>query len=336
MYLPTQGAQRLLPPGKGEWSIVMRSNTTPLSGPVLVFLLGYLISPVLVGTHAMAGSTRPVAPRFLLWPSRSDGNLNSSEEMRYINLEYSKNAGRALAQHPLLEKATKIMLCNSSVTDRDLRALRRAHRMKKLALNYTFITGHGLQHLKDCRELELLSLNNCAKIGDDGAAYIARLPNLKFLFLAGTGITDKGLRQIGKLKTLRFLDLSNTKVTGTGFAGRGMFRSLTGLFVCGSKVGDLGLKEIAVLPSLSYLDCSDTPVTGKGVAALTRSKTLRHVVLTGTDLDDSDIHIIAELGKNLQSIILVRTRITPEGARMLRKRCPGLEVLYDPRLRLRP
>ena len=54
------------------------------------------------------------------------------------------------------------------------------------------------------------------KPGDDDLVAIERLPNLEFLYLEGSPITDAGLKHLYSLKKLRMVTLSNTNVTQKG------------------------------------------------------------------------------------------------------------------------
>ena len=62
-----------------------------------------------------------------------------------------------------------------------------------------------------------LSLS-ATKITDAGLKEVAKLQELKKLFLFKNQITDASLKELAKLKKLKFLSLANTQVTEAGVA----------------------------------------------------------------------------------------------------------------------
>ena len=89
-----------------------------------------------------------------------------------------------------------------------------------------------------------LILNGTKKVTDAGLKGVAKLTQLKGLYLEGTEITDAGLKEVAKLKQLNFLALNLTQIT------------------------DAGLKEVAKLKQLRFVNLEDTKVTKAGVDQL--------------------------------------------------------------------
>jgi hypothetical protein len=77
------------------------------------------------------------------------------------------------------------------------------------------LTDAGLEHLKDMKSLEFLSLRN-ANCTDAGLENLKGLSNLQFLDLVNTDVTDAGLEHLKGLSQLNRLDLWDTKVTKEG------------------------------------------------------------------------------------------------------------------------
>ena len=61
-----------------------------------------------------------------------------------------------------------------------------------------------------------LILNGTKKVTDAGLKGVAKLKQLKGLYLEGTEITDAGLKEVAKLKQLKVLGLLNTRITDVG------------------------------------------------------------------------------------------------------------------------
>ena len=89
-----------------------------------------------------------------------------------------------------------------------------------------------------------LILNGTKKVTDAGLKGVAKLKQLKGLYLEGTEITDAALKEVAKLKQLNFLALNLTLIT------------------------DAGLKEVAKLKQLRFVNLKDTKVTKAGVDQL--------------------------------------------------------------------
>ena len=89
-----------------------------------------------------------------------------------------------------------------------------------------------------------LILNGTKKVTDAGLKEVAKLTQLKGLYLEGTEITDAALKEVAKLKQLNFLALNLTQIT------------------------DAGLKEVAKLKQLRFVNLEDTKVTKAGVDQL--------------------------------------------------------------------
>ena len=92
-----------------------------------------------------------------------------------------------------------------------------------------------------------LILNGTKKVTDAGLKGVAKLKQLKGLYLEGTEITDATLKEVAKLKQLNFLALNLTQIT------------------------DAGLKEVAKLKQLRFVNLEDTKVTEAGVAQLQKA-----------------------------------------------------------------
>ena len=103
----------------------------------------------------------------------------------------------------------------SSIKDDDLRTLDQFSHLRWVRLDETPVTDAALIHLKDCRELKLLSLYG-TRVSDAGMAHLAGMNNLEELWLGKTDVTDAGVLQLGSLAKLKTLALHRTNVTDAG------------------------------------------------------------------------------------------------------------------------
>jgi Leucine-rich repeat (LRR) protein len=70
----------------------------------------------------------------------------------------------------------------------------------------------GLAHIKDCKNLTHLSLDE-TKISNEGLTNLKGCKELRTLMLAGTKVGDAGLAHLKDCKNLTYLSLSGTLVT---------------------------------------------------------------------------------------------------------------------------
>jgi hypothetical protein len=129
------------------------------------------------------------------------------------------------------------------IQDSDLAELAIHHRLRILKLGSTDITGVGLSHLVNSKELVMLGLRG-TKVDDEGLSHLGQLKHLRSLLLAGTAVTDAGLVHLEGLDQLQELGLSDTAIT------------------------DEGLRVLRRLPSLALLHVSDCAITREGAEEL--------------------------------------------------------------------
>ncbi|MEN1678848.1 MAG: c-type cytochrome domain-containing protein [Planctomycetota bacterium] len=86
-------------------------------------------------------------------------------------------------------------------------------------------------------------------------------PNVAWLDLGRTKVTDDGVRGLATLINLSRLHLENTAVTDAAMGSIAGLKRLEYLNLYGSKVGNPGLAELAALPKLSRLYVWQTGVT---------------------------------------------------------------------------
>lgn len=161
------------------------------------------------------------------------------------------------------------------------------------------------------------------KASDDDLDGVARLTNLRELYLSRTQITDEGLRRLSSLAALQKLDVVDT----AGLARLKAFPQLEELYLTGTQVTDAGISHLAPLRELRNLDVFDTPITDRSLRTIASLHKLQRLGLSGTKVTDASLGPISRLG-NLREIFLEKTRVTEAGVRSLRARMPHATVYY--------
>lgn len=96
-------------------------------------------------------------------------------------------------------------------------------------------------------------------------------PQVFWLDLQGTAISDAGLASVAKCRSLERLHLNRTAVSDAGLAQLKTNASLTYLNLVGTGIGDAGLAHLAGLKQLERIYLWQTKVTDAGVAALSKA-----------------------------------------------------------------
>lgn len=112
-----------------------------------------------------------------------------------------------------------------------------------VALRYPGLTDDDLAILADCPDLIWLNVHR-SDVSDKGLVHLTGLKKLQRLRLDESGVTDGGLASLAGLSELHTLNLSRTGIT------------------------DAGLVQLARLPKLVTLDVQRTHVTETGVQRL--------------------------------------------------------------------
>ena len=121
--------------------------------------------------------------------------------------------------------------------------------------------------LRSSPEIEWLNLNG-TEITDEVLADVAAMPRLFNLCLANTAITDAGLAELATAKKLRVLTLSGTAITDEGLHHLSALTSLTALNLPNTRITDDGLKQLNGMTQLERLMVSETAVTPDGYRQL--------------------------------------------------------------------
>jgi hypothetical protein len=106
---------------------------------------------------------------------------------------------------------------------------------------------------------------NSTGVTDAGLGPIEGLPQLRWLFLGGTRVTDAGLERIRMSTRLEGVDLDYTQVTDSGLRHIKGMTSLRWLGLRGNRVTDAGLEQLGGLTELESLGLNRTHVTDDGV-----------------------------------------------------------------------
>lgn len=174
-------------------------------------------------------------------------------------------------------------------------------------------------------------------------------PNISYLALGGTAVTDAGLEELPPLQHVTWVDLFKTKVDGSGLVHLrdlpkliqvdvsatqitdehlpqlAQLKQLETVILGATRISNNGLATLAPLTSLKRLDLWNTLIGDAGLANVARLNSLVELDLSGSQVTDAGLVQLATL-KNLRKLNVSRTAVTAAGVGRLKSQLPELEV----------
>ncbi|CAN1289992.1 F-box/LRR-repeat protein 14 [Linum perenne] len=174
------------------------------------------------------------------------------------------------------------------------------------------ITDAGLACLKDCLDLQALTLNYCEYITEHGLKHISgSLTNLTSLsFKRSKAITAEGMSAFSNLVNLEKLDLERcSQIHGGLFHLKGLTKLESLNIRCCKCITDLDMKALVGLTNLKELQISNCSITDFGVSLLRALVNLAYLNLSRCGLSDEGCEKLSEL-KKLRVLSLAFNNIT--------------------------
>jgi hypothetical protein len=182
------------------------------------------------------------------------------------------------------------------LTDGGMALLKSFPELRTLRVHGPKLTAAGLAPLADLKQLEEVVILGCPAVSGEGLAplqslknlqvlevsgygpapgkptpntsYLAKLANLRRLYLNNLDLDDDSLKYLEGLVDLRILNLSGTEVTDQGLAHLKPLKALRNLYISGTAITDDGLAQLKDLKNLAFVSCTNTRVTARGAALL--------------------------------------------------------------------
>lgn len=164
-------------------------------------------------------------------------------------------------------------------------------------VHYDSIQPHQPIHGIDCARKPISDAHLRSLLGET--------PDLKWLILTETDITDDGLRALSRVPELWALTLADTRV------------------------GDPGLQHLVGLRNLQYLSLEGTKITDDGLRHLADLRNVRDLSLKYTEVTDAGLQWLGRLDK-LENLELCHTRVTREGVDRLKTEIPDVTIIIWP------
>jgi internalin A len=133
-------------------------------------------------------------------------------------------------------------------------------------------------------------------VEDTDLRRLTELPDLTYLDLSLTHITDQGMQEIKNLSNITELSLYFAEyVTDEGLAAVKDWKKLRRLNLHGTKIGDTALEHISGIASLESLNVGATLMTDVGLERLTMLSKLRELTMGGNELGDAGLQALRQM-----------------------------------------
>jgi serine/threonine protein kinase len=168
------------------------------------------------------------------------------------------------------------------------------------------------------------------QITDREMGYLNNLPDLDYLSLKGTPISDAALNaNLEGLPKLTQLELGNTNLTNEALACLKRLPKVHSVWLDHSRFGDSGMRQVKDIAGLKRLYLEHSAITDAGLEPLKDIPDLWELSLSHTAITDAGLLHLHSM-KSLHGISLQSTRITADGLKKLREALPKCNIGADP------
>lgn len=164
-------------------------------------------------------------------------------------------------------------------------------------------------------KVKYLNLSGQKEITDGNLASLEQFPQLKWLDLSSTEITNRGLSSLKSLKKLKHLYLKKCPwITDASLRSIRELHDLVDLQLAENvKISNEGLKHLQDMTGLTRLSLESTGIKDAALSAIEKLTSLEFLDLSYTDINDSALASLCVL-YNLKSLSLIGCRqITDRG-----------------------
>lgn len=131
-------------------------------------------------------------------------DISFLEALRDLRVIYMSGSSVTDEQMRVIRRVATLESLNvggSQVTDAGLALLDKCVRLKTLRFAKTAVNGSAFEKLRALPELENVCADNC-QLGDDALALLAECPRLRVVEVSSASITDRGARALGGAQRL--------------------------------------------------------------------------------------------------------------------------------------
>jgi len=133
-------------------------------------------------------------------------------------------------------------------------------------------------------------------VTDTDLRKLAQLPQLSYLDLSLTRITDQGMQELKNAPGIVELSLYYAEsVTDEGLAALKGWKKLKRLNIRGTKISDTALEHISGIQTLESVNVGSAMITDVGIERLTSLPNLKELSMGGNELGDAGLHALRQM-----------------------------------------
>jgi Leucine-rich repeat (LRR) protein len=187
-------------------------------------------------------------------------------------------------------------------------------------LRSSWVTDTDLRELLKLPDLSYLDLS-LTRITDQGMLEIKNLPRIVELNLYfAEQVTDEGLSVIKNWKKLKRLNIHGTKISDTTLEHIAGITTLESLDAGSANITDVGIERMTSLTNLKELTIGGNKITDSGLQPLRQIPGLTYLDLLGRQGTDSNVWVVSMTEVGLDAILTLKE------LRELRLECTGVGV----------
>jgi hypothetical protein len=194
--------------------------------------------------------------------------------------------------------------------------LPKGYKMARLDLSYA--ASNHLDALKNVGPALIALTITLDNFDDDALLKIGAIPQLAYLKLSDSDITDRGLPAIGKLTHLQMLYADQCELTGAGVMKTDWPQSLILLNISFNKLGDDCMQKFVGLKNLQHLQISRTGLTDAAAKWISKNPNITALEVQDNNIGDKAMSYIATMPK-LQFLDITSTHATDRSLTELQK-----------------
>lgn len=201
-------------------------------------------------------------------------------EVSWLRPDWSWKIGSYdMSGYPIGFRVTMVRINNANVADDVIESILSFPEVEELQLSGCILPDGASRvlTLSRMRQLDLTESN----IHDEFFNDISN-PDLEFLAVRGTSVSDVGLEHISSLSKLKVLCIDGTRISASGIGVLGKCRSLEVLDVSDTGMTDDSMKVFAELPKLTSIFLSGTKITDTGLRTVVMSRSIKSITVTNT------------------------------------------------------
>lgn len=174
--------------------------------------------------------------------------------------------------------------------------------------------------------LEYLDIQN-SDISDNDLKLLVNSDRLRNLILKNTKISNAALSHIARIKSLERLNLSHTAITDDLMSELGKLPNLSGLYIAGTAITDEGIKNLCrnAPPRFQEITLNTTKITDKAIVELQKLGTISSLSLLSTNITDTCVDELVKF-KRLKFLEIRRTNLSTGSLNRLKEALPDCEI----------